>query len=478
MNVVIVRPATFLNADFHPLNIGYIFQSIVDIKNINVFFVDGEQVALKYRKNRDVVIKTPSHTMWKEISNEILAYKPDIIAFSCYTISMTSVKYIIDNLCADNYSGYIVAGGIHPTVSAIETLERLPGLDIVVIGEGDVTFKKLCEAVLNKLPLSEVDGIAYKKDGKIEICKKREMIKSLDSLPLPERRFSGSYIYNNHVILTSRGCPFVCDFCDSKNMWTRKVRYRSGEHVAAEILDITKLGVKFIGLKDDTFTLNLSHVEGVCKAIVDKNLNKFSYAVGSRIDTMNKECLLLLKKMNVQALTFGVETGSPELQKRIHKNLDVDTVVPVIERVNKAGISSTSFIMLGHPGESEDNINDTYALIRELGKKCKNNVVDVNIVCPYPGTGYWDYATKKYGKFIDFYKDSLTYHHESKFFVNMTNMSDERFNYHINRIMKLIKSYRLQFRIHNILTNPGLSLHKLKGMFPLSKITKRLQSIL
>lgn len=462
--ITLVRPTTFLNMDFYPLNIGYIYASLSSEKHLEVHFVDGEKNGLKYRRYRDQVNRNPHHSMWREIAREILNTKPDIVGFSCYSLGMTATKYIASLLRMNGFCGQIWAGGIHPTTCGSETLESIDELDGVVIGEGEQTFKEVCNTIHADRTLSSLKGIMYKDQGQIKTNPARALIENLDDLSFPSHDFSGRHVYRNHIMLTSRGCPFDCDFCDSKNMWGRSVRYRSADNVVREIESIAGMGIKHIGLRDDTFTLNKRHVEGICGSILEKRLDRLSYGVGSRIDTIDDDIIELLKKMNVDVITFGVETGSPRIQKKIKKNLDISTVVPVVLKANEAGFRTITFFMLGHPSETEEDIKYTYSLIRDLSRFCsKRNFISINIVCPYPGTGYWDYACERHGKFIDFCKDSYRYYHQLKPFINITDMQDDLFYSYIGRLKRFANMGNLRYRISTAIGNPQLLLSKIRG---------------
>jgi radical SAM superfamily enzyme YgiQ (UPF0313 family) len=449
----------------HPLNIGYIYASLSDVKFVNIDFVDGEMIGLKYAKDSFHINRDSNHPMWQEITKEILRTDPDLVAFSCYSVSMTSTKYIIDLLRKNNYKGQIWAGGIHPTTCYSEVLENIDGLNGVVIGEGEVTFREVCQAIHLGEDFSDIKGIVYRQNGGIIVNENRPLISDMDELPIPSRTFSGRYNYIEHIVLTSRGCPFNCDYCDSKNIWTRQVRYRSSAHIIKEIKSIADLGMKNIQIQDDTFTLNKKHAEGVCRSIKDNKLDNIRYSVLSRADTMDDDMLSLLKNMNVDHVAFGVESGSMAVQKRMKKNLDVSKVVPTVRKTNEAGIRTATFFMMGHPEETEEEIENSLSLIRDLARYCKLNVISVNAVCPYPGTGYWEYAVKKLGKFIDFYKESYKYYHEEKPLVNITNMTDEVYLHHISRMRRFVNFVNTLTRIRLAIRNPDLLFLKIKKRY-------------
>lgn len=117
--------------------------------------------------------------------------------------------------------------------------------------------------------------------------------------------------------------------------------------------------------------------------------------------------------------------------------------------------------MLGHPGETEEDINDTLSLIKQLSKHCKRrNYISINIVCPYTGTGYWDYANEKYGKFIDFYNESYKYYHQARPCVNLTDMDDQVFYSYIDRIKRFSNFVNVRHRVFQSIGNPVRTMRK------------------
>lgn len=465
MKVTLVRPPIFIDMESHPLNLGYIYASLANEDFIHLDFIDGERFGLKYFKERQAIYKNKDHQMWIDISRNILQTNPDIVAFSCISVSMTGTKYIIDHLRNYNYKNNIWLGGVHPTTCCSKVFQNIEGINGIVIGEGEATFKEVCRAIHFQEDLSHIKGIAYKRDNQIFVNESRPLLENLDELPLPSRTFMGRNRYKNHIVLTSRGCPFNCDFCDSKNMWTRRVRYHSSEHIAREVKTVAEVGIKDISIGDDTFTLNKEHVENICKSLKNYNLDRLRYNLGSRIDTMDDDMICILKNLNMDYITFGVESGSLIVQERMKKNLDISKVLPVIEKTNKAGIRTYTFFMVGHPGETQKDIEDTFSLIRDLTKYCKKNIISINTTCPYPGTGYWEYAVKKHGNFIDFYKDSYKYYHQGTPFINITDMDDKLFHEYVAKINHFAKNANLRARFHIALGNPKLFFAKIKKRF-------------
>ncbi len=362
-----------------------------------------------------------NYLLWDAIIERILSCQPDLIGFSCYTPSMSSTKAIIarlkDHYCVDIP---IILGGIHPTAAPEETLTQVPGADIVVVGEGEHTLIDLVKAIENHENLENVAGLCFKKDGRLVRTQPRPLEKDLAALPLMNFDLAEPE-HTEYVLMTSRGCPFSCDFCASNLMWGRGVRFRRPEDVAQEVAILRKRGIKTILFGDDTFTLNLKHLQGIRDALRNAAIQDVVFKVLSRIDTLDEEKLTILKEMGTYHISFGVETGSPRIMQRSNKKLDINRVIPVIKMVNDAGISSQTYFIINHPEETKADMMATFSLINNLIKTCKFNTVSLNTGFPYPGTGWWTYCSERslISK-INIYEFSHRYKQQQDPPINMT----------------------------------------------------------
>ncbi|MCP4157010.1 MAG: B12-binding domain-containing radical SAM protein [bacterium] len=492
MKICLVRPPVF-DPDFrpYPLNIEYIYASLKKDKH-DVSFVDAGRIAGKeinkktsekisglaknviQSKNQiiceniemiDSLFQDENHYLWKDIAGQIVATEPDIIGFSCYTESLSSTRVIIDTIRNHfNLKVPVILGGIHPTVAPIETMERLPGVDFLVCGEGEIVVRDLVKAIERKDEnLEEIKGIAYRKNGEIKINPKPGLIPDLADLPVLDFHFA--LPDHSFVILTSRGCPFNCNFCSSKHIWTKKVRYRPTDHVVREMTNlIEKIPVDSLRFGDDTFTLNKKHMIGIAEGMKREGI-RLKLSIGSRIDTIDKEKLNILKAMGVEHISFGVETGSKKIMKLIKKDVNTEEVVSKVKMVNNEGIKSTTYFIINHPEETKEDMMDSFELIKKLVKECKLNVVRLNSGFPYPGTEWWEYANdKNLVSNISFHKKPTTYNHLGPSVVNMTSESMDTLVEVKKSIDRFLTKSRWRRKIKNVIKDPSILVRKITSI--------------
>lgn len=426
-----------------PLSIGYL-ASYLESAGHRVSFVDGEvldyglyegaldrgilNAILFYSdpgfmdRRYDAVssiMENRQHRVWDIVVDHIMAATPDIIGMSCYTVNMTAANILADKIKSRMGNIPIIAGGIHPTSLPGKTLEEVRSIDYVVAGEGEESFLELVNKIDRNGRLSApVEGVLGRSDTAL---RPRRLIENLDTLPFPKRYFydKNSYIFGA-PLLTSRGCPFSCTFCASHVMWTRKVRQRSVANVIEELkLLKTRFGASRIRILDDTFVLNKRWIREFCEGLRNNNL-KFSFNCSGRINTVDEELFDILYKNGFDSIAFGIESGSPRIIKAIRKDIDLAKVPDVVKLANKYGFDTTSFYMIGHPGETAEDAR----MSEELFKRSMSKRGELSTLVPYARTGAGDEAGKRGFKFgiDDYYK----FHHaRNRILVNITEMSDK-----------------------------------------------------
>ena len=300
----------------------------------------------------------------------------------------------------------VIAGGPHVSSAADDALVHLPELDIVIRGEGEEALLQLVRRIEAGKDMEAVPGISYRSDGRIACNPRPEHIRDLDRLPFPARHLMpmDRYRYTADVpgvgklkalnIMASRGCPFDCSFCASPRMWGRRYRARSPENVLAEVDElVNKYGAKALWVFDDTFTVERSRTIAICEGLLDR-FPGIKWFCEIRVDTVDRELLAYMQKAGCFCVAFGVESGSQRIiDQSIGKRIRIEQVRQVIAWCRELGLQYNPFMILSHPGETEEDANETMRFIREW--KSEGTPVSLAIMHIYPGTRIETIAREK-----------------------------------------------------------------------------------
>jgi radical SAM superfamily enzyme YgiQ (UPF0313 family) len=248
-------------------------------------------------------------------------------------------------------------------------MHEAPFIDIVVIREGDETVVEMVETIARGGDLSQVKGIAFRKNSGIVVTPERPFVQNLDELPFPARHLLPTTRYQAlHSacgLSTSRGCPFGCSFCVGHRMVGRKIRYRAPELVADEIEQITKLGFGLLSFEDDFFTVNHEHCTAVCDEIVARKLD-ILWGAYARVDSIDRPLLKKMHQAGCHSLCFGVESGVQEILDLAHKKI---TPVKTREAIKLCQSMEYEFIasfIAGLPGETEESLRKSVNFAESL----------------------------------------------------------------------------------------------------------------
>ena len=296
----------------------------------------------------------------------------------------------------------LAAGGPHPSSVPDRTLREIPALDAVVRGEGEETLCDLAEAATGQKGCDGIAGVCFRRGEKIVDNGCRELLTDLDALPYPGWRhltMAGYSVFsidarNGGVpvfaLLSSRGCPNECVFCDSHTIFGRRFRARSAGNLVAEIMDLhEKFGMLQFDFVDDLFTLRKDRVLEFCERIRRTGV-PFRWMANARVNTVDRQMLQAMKDAGCIRVDFGVETGDPVVRRLMRKNITDEQIVSAHKTARDAGLSTGSFVMVGNLGETKNSARMTVDLMKEIGDD-----VMVAIACPFPGTELYRIATDK-----------------------------------------------------------------------------------
>lgn len=346
---------------------------------------------------------------WKTQLIEYLKKGPICVGISCMT--GTQIYFAIEaaKIVRSITDGKvpIVWGGPHPSILPEQTVQS-EYVDVVCIGEGEITFLELLDAFQKKIALKQVQGIIFKEGGQAITTPPRPLINVEELLPVPWELIDvNKYIHRDFYIKgtsrsldigqTSRGCPFLCGFCSSASIRQRKWRAMSVEKSLRAILEpVKRFNLDCIWIRDDEFYIDRNRASKICEGIIGSGFKIRWYTSGTRIDVFNKatdEQILLLKKSGADTLKFGAESGSNRILKLMNKGIQWEDTVEANLKAKRCGIIPVFALMIGFPTETFEEMNQTIDLFIRLKKD--NKEAQFEVMSPYtalPGTPLYGMA--------------------------------------------------------------------------------------
>ena len=370
-----------------PLSFGYLASyAKKEMPNLEFEVLDCEAEGLNY----------------KLIEKRVQTAEPDVVGLTCPTPAMKHVykiSEIVKQVCPD---AKVVAGGVQPTVLPERTMEEGEKIDFIITGEGEITFAELLQALRkDQKEFSNIAGLGWRKENRIIVNQRRELIKSLDTLPFPARNIFNLELYYSAPtkkvseesatpIITSRGCPFNCIHCPSKIIWRGNIRYRSCDNVIAEIEEcINKYNLREFNFFDDTFTVNRERMMEICQRIIERKLRIYWICM-ARVNTIDDTLVKAMKEAGCKKISFGLESGSQQILDLMRKKTTVEQGKKAIETVKKQGLETHAAFMLGNVGETAQTIKDTINFAKSLDL----DNATFFITCPFPETDLYHIAQK------------------------------------------------------------------------------------
>lgn len=322
----------------------------------------------------------------KAFRTYLLTYKPRLIGI--YVNLMTkinvleTIRFVKENLPATS----IILGGPEVRYSAENFLRY--GADYIVIGEGEETMTELVNCLIlvpagmnvdtsgqgDVHTTKNISGIAYLENDKFIQNPEREKIKDLNELSIPNRKKINLHQYldawkkyhgkNALSISTMRGCPYTCKWC-SRAVYGLSYRRRNPDKVVEELVQIKKdYNPDSLWFVDDVFTISHKWLTGFRDELKRQDL-LIPYECITRADRLNEEVILMLKETGCFRVWIGAESGSQKVIDLMDRRVDVNQVRDMIKLTRQHGIEAGTFIMLGYPGETEDDIEETIHHLKE-----------------------------------------------------------------------------------------------------------------
>jgi radical SAM superfamily enzyme YgiQ (UPF0313 family) len=379
---------------------------------------------------------------WQEIEEHFKNNQYDVVATGTLVSAYAQVKKLTGIIKKYQPESTIVCG--NSVASSIpERLLDNTGVDIVVIGEGDITAVELLDALENKSDLDKVDGIVFKRDEKHIYTPRRTPIKDISSLPYinfdlfpvdkyldnsPEQVLEAIPFPKSEAralpINTARGCFARCTFCYHvfKDV---KYRFRSADSLANEIGHmIDKYNLNFIHFQDELTFFSKKQVEELADALIA--LNKEFYWFGTcRANLFQNDedirILEKLKKAGCLGLGYSLESASPEILKHMNKTITVEQFAKQTELIKKSGMDAWTSLVLGFPEETKETLAATYQACIDTGIYPSSGYLQ-----PQPGSPIYEECLEN-GWITDEEEYIMAMGDRQDFMINLTKMSDQEF---------------------------------------------------
>ena len=329
---------------------------------------------------------------------------PDVVGLSVMTFQRRTALRLVRTIRTIKPAVTIVAGGYDPSLAAAAYEPASSGVDFVVHGEGELTFRELLDALSRNKPVDRIPGLSFRAEGGTDagfVTTPPRPVSRLEDggLALPNRgaRVLSGYTFLGRpidIVETSRGCTYDCSFCSIIEMRGRNFHTFDFTRVLADIADARARGARAIFLVDDNITLNVARFEALCRAIVDAGLNDIHYivqAMTSSIASHGGTLAPLMRKAGFRYVFLGIENvldedlaflraSAKNAQREGGKRVG-NATVRAIEELHRAGLCVVGGIIVGNPDDTRESIEANLAFARRY--------VDwpyIQHPTPYPGT--------------------------------------------------------------------------------------------
>jgi len=379
--IALIWPKGFDKTYSIPLPYGYL-KSNIDESKYEIRIFDN---TISNRLSTDELFK-----------QDLREFDPDLVGVS--TWSPMSIEAIDCLRIAKDIKHEVITciGGAHAT-SYHEKIAGIRGVDFIFRGEADLSFSVFLEQLERQDPeFSKVKGLVYR-GTECVVVNDVDREDDLDKIKIPDYDsiqldyyVRNGYRWNcppkiNAPVWITRGCPYRCGYCAAPELNGKPVRTHSIPYMMKWIKYLYfQRGVRWINILDDNFTYHKKYAKEFCRAVIDLGLKglRFGTPNGIRMERGDEELWGLMKQAGWKTLMVAPETGSEKTIKRMDKDLDLKIVPRVVKEIREAGLKVQGFLILGYPGESEEDLLAT----RELILKCKFNFVFLASFQPLPGT--------------------------------------------------------------------------------------------
>jgi len=318
----------------------------------------------------------------------------DIAGISCMSVEFLGGLETARQIRECSPRTHIIFGGQHPTIMPEQSM-KADCIDSICLGEGEDVWTEFLDRMSGDEPLEGVAGLWFRREGEIVRNAPRNSYVDVDSVPMPayhlldiERYFDLDFVRFPTVhrraiqIFTSRGCPYRCIYCH--DLFGKRFRGRKPELVFEEVrLLHDRYGIREFMVEDDIFNMDLARAKRICDLVIASGLKLgFQFGNGVRLERFDEELMRKLAEAGTHHMAIAVESANDRIQKLIKKHLKLARFNEILGWARKYDIETLGFFMLGFPGETVAEINQTIRFA------CESHFDEAlfSIATPYAGT--------------------------------------------------------------------------------------------
>lgn len=382
-----------------PLGVTYLASYIRDYSDYEVQILDlYAEDFLKYtsRMEDSDVLNLATGKLLDAIS----FLKPEIIGFSAlFLYQYNLVKALARAVRDANPEIKIILGGFS-TVAAEVALHDIPALDMVFIGEAEKPLLKVIEGGFDGRSFEGINGIGYRKGNQIQLNRTPDLVTDLSKIPfpafdlLPLESYKKILGRNESPFLTTRGCPFNCNFCSSRLYAGNVLRRRSHDDLMSEVKKLRDIyEIDFLWIRDDNFNCNREHAKTFLRGLIDGGLTvPWCDSNSFHVNSTDEELLDLCKASQCAEVIFAIESGSPRVLKEVmNKKVDLNHAMKIAEYCKRINLPFECYFVIGNPGETKEEIQQTIDFTMLL----QPDHCVFSIATPFPGTRYYETALER-----------------------------------------------------------------------------------
>lgn len=330
-----------------------------------------------------------------DIETSINDYKPDIIGISVMSfLAGIDAKRI--TAIAHQFGIPVVWGGQAPTAIP-ETVLNDAKVDYIILGEGEITWLELVQALENNKPISDVAGLAYTDNGKTVFTEIRPVadiskFPDIDWSMIDITKYFSSFFNCDKMLYlhASKGCPAQCTFCSNQFFHQSKNRCRNIGQILRDIDYLYSKGTNGIYFSDELWIPERKRRTEFCNGMIERNYD-LVWGCQMRLGVLAEEDIDLMYKAGCRWILFGIESGNESRIKSIKKNIDLSLAKSTVQMCENKGITVQASFIIGFPDETSEEISDTIRFSESLGA----SLVVMNILIPLPNSEIYNYANKK-----------------------------------------------------------------------------------